>query len=113
MKRGEGPMIRTALVDKGDPKAGKVVYERFCLTCHGPTGKGDGPTGRLLTPRPSGFSKRMPHHAERWANYYFKIIKEGGRAVGRSPMMAPWGPQLKDDEIWDVASYIQILANGS
>lgn len=26
----------------GDPRAGKDLFEKYCLTCHGPRGRGDG-----------------------------------------------------------------------
>ncbi|MFQ6672388.1 MAG: c-type cytochrome, partial [Candidatus Tectimicrobiota bacterium] len=99
---------------KGNPEAGKKTYEQFCLPCHGATGKGDGPTGQYLTPKPADYSTSLPEHGDQWADYYFKIIKEGGVAMDppRSPLMAPWGGQLSDDEIWDVVSYIETLAKG-
>lgn len=31
---------------------GQALYERHCLECHGPTGKGDGPKAPFLSPRP-------------------------------------------------------------
>jgi mono/diheme cytochrome c family protein len=43
-------------------------------------------------------------------DHLFKVIKDGGAAVGKSPLMAPWGGQLKDPEIWDVVAYIRSLA---
>ncbi len=30
----------------GDPAKGKAIYEKHCMACHGPQGKGDGPTGK-------------------------------------------------------------------
>ena len=95
---------------RGNAQNGKKLYEQFCLPCHGATGKGDGPTGQFLPVKPADFTQHMPHHVENWADYYFKITKEGGQAVGRSPVMPAWGGQLKDGEIWDVISYIQALA---
>jgi mono/diheme cytochrome c family protein len=35
---------------------GRELYDRECATCHGPDGKGDGPGGRALNPRPRDFS---------------------------------------------------------
>lgn len=95
---------------KGNPEAGKKTYEQFCLPCHGATGKGDGPTGKFLTPKPADYAASMPKYGDEWPEYYFKIIKEGGAAMGRSPLMTPWGRQLKDSEIWDVISYVETLA---
>ena len=99
---------------KGDPEAGKKLYEQFCLPCHGATGKGDGPTGQYLPVKPADYAQSMPQYGDKWAEYYFKIIKEGGAAMDppRSPLMAPWGGQLKESDIWDVISYIQTFANG-
>ena len=32
---------------------GAALYADYCAACHGPTGKGDGPAARGLTPRPA------------------------------------------------------------
>ena len=99
---------------RGNAQNGKKLYEQFCLPCHGATGKGDGPTGQFLPVKPADFAQHMPHHVENWADYYFKIIKEGGAAMDppRSPLMAPWGGQLKESDIWDVISYIRAFVKG-
>lgn len=39
-----------------DAGAGKVVYERKCLLCHGEKGDGKGPAGELLRPAPRDFT---------------------------------------------------------
>jgi cytochrome c oxidase cbb3-type subunit 3 len=39
----------------------------------------------------------------------FKVIKEGGASIGKSPLMPPWGPSLKDDQIKDVIAYVRTL----
>ena len=102
-----------AQAGKGDPEAGKKLYEQFCLPCHGATGKGDGPVGQYLPVKPADYSKSMSQYGDKWAEYYFKIIKEGGAAIGRSPLMAPWGGQLKEGDIWDVISYVETLSKGN
>ena len=100
--------------EEGNAQNGKKLYEQFCLPCHGVTGKGDGPTGQYLPVKPADYAQSMPQYGDKWAEYYFKIIKEGGVAMDppRSPLMAPWGGQLKESDIWDVISYIQTFANG-
>ena len=35
---------------------GKTIYQENCLPCHGPAGKGDGPVGLTLNPRPADLS---------------------------------------------------------
>lgn len=42
--------------------------------------------------------------------YLFKVIDEGGAAVGKSPLMAPWGGSLTDAQIWDVVAFVRTLA---
>ena len=32
----------------GDVAAGNAKFQALCVSCHGPTGKGDGPTGKAL-----------------------------------------------------------------
>lgn len=110
---GPGGMGQVKRPEQGEPEEGKALYERLCVTCHGASGRGDGPTGKLLTPRPSTFAQHMPHHGAQWSDYYFTIIKDGAQAVGRSPLMMAWGSQLESKEIWDVISYIWTLAQGA
>ncbi|MDR3682697.1 MAG: cytochrome c [Geothrix sp.] len=35
---------------------GKTLFAQTCATCHGPEGKGDGPAGASLNPRPRNFT---------------------------------------------------------
>lgn len=37
--------------------AGRADYDRFCASCHGATGRGDGPVGRDLNPRPADLTR--------------------------------------------------------
>lgn len=89
---------------KGDAVAGKTKYDQFCVTCHGATGKGDGPAGAALKPKPADFAVTKLTDAD-----MFKIIKEGGTAVGRSAMMISWKASLTDGDINNVIAYIRTL----
>jgi cytochrome c553 len=42
--------------------------------------------------------------------HLFRVIQEGGAAVGRSPLMAPWGGALSDAQIRDVVAHLRTLA---
>ena len=64
------------------------IFATRCFTCHGQTGKGDGPGSAGLTPKPRDLTSPewqtsvTDEHIE-------KIIRYGGAAVGLSPMMPP------------------------
>lgn len=49
-------LLAPALVRAQDANAGKAVYERKCLLCHGEKGDGKGPAGELLRPAPRDFT---------------------------------------------------------
>ena len=95
--------------EKGDPKAGKQRYDLLCSSCHGATGKGDGPAAAALSPKPRNHAdgKYMNALTDK---YLFDIIKGGGAGLGKSPLMPPWASQLKDQDIWNLVSYIRTLA---
>lgn len=91
-KTGELPTGTGPVVDINER------YATLCSSCHGPQGKGDGPGGVALTPKPRDFSDKA------WAGSVddariATVIKSGGPAVGLSPAMAPWGSVLSDAEI--------------
>lgn len=77
----------------GDPKAqAQEIFANRCTPCHGPSGKGDGPASKGLTPPPRNFSDPA-WQASVTDEHIEKIIKFGGAAVGKSPAM-PANPDL-------------------
>ena len=98
----------------GDVAAGKATYDTNCMSCHGMTGKGDGPVGAVLNPRPRDLSvgdfkfdtdgDGTPGKDEDIKS----VVQQGAGAFGGSPLMAPW-PSLSDDEIANLIAYIRSL----
>ncbi len=95
-------------VTKGDPAKGKETYQTYCWTCHGKEGKGDGPSAAGLAVKPRNHTDGA-HMSKMTDPQIFKTVKEGGKAVGKSELMPPWGSALKDDQIRDVVAYIRTL----
>ncbi len=93
-----------------DAARGKLQFENYCVSCHGPRGEGDGPVGLSLDPRPARLGDRA-YMSAKTDDYLFQVIKNGGASVGRSPLMAPWGGSLSDAQIRDVIAYIRSLAH--
>lgn len=92
----------------GDPVNGKAKFATICASCHGPEGKGDGPAGKALKPTPANFSD--PANAERLTDQWvYEIIRDGGAAHGKSPLMVSWKASFKDQELRDLASYVRTL----
>lgn len=83
--------------EKADPEVVKAANEKWdtlCVTCHGATGKGDGPGAAALNPKPRSFADAS-WQASVTDEHIEKVIVEGGAAVGLSAGMAP-NPDLAD-----------------
>jgi len=90
---------------KGDAAKGAEKFATLCVSCHGDKGDGNGVAAAALTPKPTNFAD--PANAARLTDeYVYKVIKDGGAANGRSPMMVAWSGTLKDDELRNVAAYV-------
>jgi cytochrome c len=92
----------------GDAVRGEVIYKKYCATCHGESGKGDGPAAAILHPRPrdhtnGAYMSTVPD--EQLA----RIIREGGAALGRSPLM-PAAKSLSKEAIDDLIAHIRSIA---
>jgi mono/diheme cytochrome c family protein len=74
--------------------SGKEMYLAYCATCHGKTGKGDGPTASALKIPPADLttlSKR--NHGEFPSARVVNLLNgSGGVAAHGSKEMPVWGP---------------------
>jgi mono/diheme cytochrome c family protein len=82
---------------------GKKVFTANCSMCHGPEGKGDGPAGQGLNPKPRNFVEgKWTQGAGSIA--HFKVIQNG--IPGSS--MASFG-HLKVGDRWALVQFIQSI----
>ena len=84
-----------------------AIYAQKCFSCHGAQGKGDGPAGKYLTPKPNDFAVSLKDKSDDWIA---KSIKGGGVAVGLSPVMPPFA-DLSDDQVKALVDYIKKLGS--
>ena len=92
----------------GDAVRGNVIYMKYCATCHGETGKGDGPAAAILHPKPRDHTNGA-YISTAPDEHLAAIIREGGAALGRSPLM-PAAKTLSKEEIHDLIAHIRNIA---
>ena len=85
---------------------GGIIYAQQCQSCHGATGKGDGPEGLKLSPHPGDLAWLSEMRISQSDGFMYWTIAEGGAPI-HSPMPA-FKDSLTPEEIWSVAAYIQV-----
>lgn len=91
-----------ASAEEGDFNKGKTLYLKYCETCHGPEGKGD---GYLLFNSPvadlTSSEIQLKSDKALWKSIH----------MGRpNTSMGMWRFVLTDEEIHDVLGYVRSLA---
>lgn len=88
----------------------QAKWQNLCTTCHGALGKGDGPAGMALQPKPRDLSNAA-WQAEKTDAHIEKVILEGGHAVGLSVLM-PANPDLagKPEVVKALRAHVRSLA---
>ena len=106
------PAFRAPEGDGGatvDTTRGAPLYATYCASCHGAGGEGDGPFAAALDPQPAKHTDDA-YMATLSDEHLFSVIKLGGPAVGKSPLMAPCGGTLSDAQIRDVVAFVRSLS---
>lgn len=87
-------------------KASAHLYDTYCAQCHGVqrNGKGVNTIGLSVQPRDHSDTVAM---ASLPRDQMIRAIKDGGAAVNKSALMPPWSSVLTDQEIEDMADYLQ------
>ncbi len=85
----------------GDPLKGKSLYDRHCVTCHGPGGKGDGPIGQVLIP-PAANLTLLGKQSD-------KTILDTLRKGRPGTAMQAWEHDLNPQELNQLLSFLRTL----
>jgi caa(3)-type oxidase subunit IV len=87
------------------PMAPELAFATICASCHGAAGDGAGPAAVALTPKPANFQSE-----EFWRTrdraHIAKVIRMGGAAVGRSPLMPAFGAQFSEESALKLADFL-------
>ena len=78
---------------------GKAIYTAECASCHGSSGKGDGPAAKDLEKSPGDMTKLG---GQSDGALFWKITE------GKKPM-ASFATKLSEQQRWDVINYMRTL----
>jgi mono/diheme cytochrome c family protein len=115
-KREQKPAARQASV-----ASGKETFLKYCASCHGENGTGNGPVAVALRPPPSDLTMVSKRHAGKYPAGYVAAVLKFGRSLAShgSDEMPVWGSRFKEldpardptgeQHIDDVVAYIASL----
>lgn len=90
--------VRKPPSSAGGAERGSVYYRYYCLSCHGETGRGDGPVGQSYYPAPTDLAKlRLPPSA-----LHLAMLTGTGHAPVLERVVRP-------EYRWDLVAYLQTL----
>ena len=91
--------------------AGKTEYVARCGSCHGSSGKGDGPVGEALRTRPSDLTLLAKNNSGVFPREVVRQIIDGRktlRAHGNYEMPV-WGESINQERILALIAYLRSL----
>ncbi len=98
--------IMNPLAGDFDIDRAKLMYDRFCLLCHGDKGDGQGflyTSGKYLMPPPDYGAERAMAKSD---GELFHNIRAGFGVMGA------YGAQISVEDSWQLVNYIRHLQNG-
>ncbi|MEW6330493.1 MAG: cytochrome c [Pseudomonadota bacterium] len=84
--------------DNVSRERGRKLFEANCASCHGLTGRGNGPIAARLETLPADLAAMAGQHPD--GDFAWKISE------GRGAMPA-WKKILSEKQIWDIVNYLQ------
>lgn len=102
-------------------KSGKQIFAKYCASCHGIDGKGDGPAASALMPPPAALSSLTRRHNGTYPAGYVGAFLKFGRSLAAhgSEDMPVWGLRFREldpvhdptgqQHIDDVVAYVALL----
>jgi mono/diheme cytochrome c family protein len=94
------------------------LFATYCVSCHGPSGTGDGPLAASLATKPRNFrAGEFKYDTDKdgktgTVDDLANIIQNGAARYGGSPLMAGF-PTLPKQQVQELAGYVHGLAGQS
>jgi cytochrome c oxidase cbb3-type subunit 3 len=89
-------------------RRGALLYQVYCIQCHGVAGDGKGVNAAFMAvmPRDHTDTKEM---SARTDEELFKVVKLGGKSINKSVLMPAWDRNLSDDDIHALVGHLRQL----
>lgn len=101
-------LVNQVAADNDSIARGEVIFQGICATCHGESGRGDGPASAGLDPAPAAIASTEHMRSDA---YLFYRISEGGNFSPFNSAMPAFKEVYDENERWDVINYIRTLGN--
>ena len=90
------------------PRDGAALYGRWCASCHGANGRGDGPNAKFLPVRPAVHANAAQMR-ERSDDALYDAVAGGGAVMGKSASMPAFGATLAREDIRSLVAQLRVL----
>jgi len=101
-------IIETRNIKTSSLNVGERIYKHYCIPCHGINGDGKGFNAKYLDPKPADHTNAK-EMGKRTDEKLFDTIYGGGKSVGKSTFMPPWGGTFTEKQIGSLVLYLRKL----
>ena len=86
--------------------AGRALYDKNCVSCHGATGMGDGKNAAQMNPKPSNLTDANWKHGSSDGEIYTLL-----RDSSKNTSMKGFAGKMTAQELWNVVNYVKSRAS--
>jgi mono/diheme cytochrome c family protein len=88
------PAVKRAPAEMTSPSSGKEMFMSYCASCHGKTGKGDGPAASSLKQRPADLTMLAKNNGGKYPSDKVTAVLRGqaNLTAHGDQEMPVWGP---------------------
>ena len=97
---GDQQKKNPAKADKASQDIGRDAWGKYCKSCHGKSGEGDGPKAEELKTELSDFTQSK-FQAQTDGALFYKITK------GRDEMPSSHKKNIEDEDVWNIINYMR------
>lgn len=78
---------------------GRMLFVQNCISCHGETGRGDGPLAAMLPLPPANLYDHVPYHPDQ---FFYNVITRGIGGI-----MPAFGNTISEEDRWNILNFLR------